>query len=66
MQNSNSGNELVLLASTIAILIAEKSSTDNISILATLFTAIGDNLALIATKRSLNEAENLETQVNLL
>ncbi|HPU17573.1 MAG TPA: hypothetical protein PLZ27_02765 [Bacillota bacterium] len=51
----NSGTGLVLLASIIAILIADKLSTDDIEILAALLTAIGDNLAVIAVKRGLEK-----------
>ena len=58
MNNSSSGNELVLLASTIAILISKKSSVEDIEILAALFTAIGDNLAIIATKRGSDDVDS--------
>lgn len=51
----NSGAHLVVLASIIAILLAEKLSTDDIEILAALLTAIGDNLAVIAVKRGLEK-----------
>ncbi|MDD2267994.1 MAG: hypothetical protein PHY15_00415 [Eubacteriales bacterium] len=54
MQNCNSGNELVLLASIIAIIISENISAEDLSILSSLFCAIGDNLAIIASKRTMN------------
>lgn len=54
MQNCNSGNDLVLLASMIAILISENVSTEDLAILASLFTSIGDNIALISAKRDLD------------
>lgn len=46
--NDLSGCELVSLASLIAISISKKFSNEEISILAGLFTSIGDNLALLA------------------
>lgn len=52
MQNCNSGNELVLLASIIAIIISENVSAEDLTIISDLFSAIGDNLAIIASKRT--------------
>lgn len=52
MQNCNSGNELVLLASIIAIIISENVSAEDLTIILDLFSAIGDNLAIIASKRT--------------
>ncbi len=49
--NSLSGEELVLLASTVAISIASNLNTEDIAVLAAFTTTIGDNLALIAAKR---------------
>lgn len=46
--NDLSGCELVSLASLIAISISKNFSNEEISILAGLFTSIGDNLALLA------------------
>ena len=40
---------LVLLASTLSIYISQGLSSDDIGILAAFFTAVGDNLALIAS-----------------
>jgi hypothetical protein len=45
----------VLIAAAIAITISENLSNDDIELLAALFNAIGDNLALIATKREISE-----------
>jgi hypothetical protein len=47
------GSDLVLLAASIAIALAEGLSPDDTGILAGLFTAIGDNLAIIAVKKEL-------------
>ena len=49
--NNFSGNNLIALASSLAMLIANDLDTDDLSILAAFFTALGDNLALIATTR---------------
>ena len=49
--NNGSGNNLIGLASSLAILIADNLDTNDLSILAAFFTALGDNLALIATTR---------------
>ena len=49
--NNCSGNNLIALASSLAILIANDLYTDDLSILAAFFTALGDSLALIATTR---------------
>ena len=42
-----SGSNLIALASSLAILIAQDLTTDEIGILAAFFSALGDNLALI-------------------
>ena len=49
--NNCSGNNLIALASSLAILIADDLDTNSLSILAAFFTALGDNLALISTTR---------------
>ncbi len=49
---SLSGEELVLLASTIAIALASNLSADELNVLGTFTTSVGDNITLIATKRS--------------
>lgn len=41
-----SGSNLIALASSLAILISQDLTTDEIGLLATFFTALGDNLAL--------------------
>jgi hypothetical protein len=47
--NSNSGNELVVLASTLSIFISEIADPDQLDVLSNIFNAIGDNLAVIAS-----------------
>ena len=41
-----SGSNLIGLASSLSILISQDLTTDEIGILATFFSALGDNLAL--------------------
>lgn len=55
MSQCLSSNDLVLLAATIAIALAEDMSVEDISIFSALFTAVGDNLAIIATKKGICE-----------
>lgn len=43
--------ELVTLANLIAVSISKNNSSDELAILATLFTAIGDNLAIVALNK---------------
>lgn len=50
--SSLSGEELVLLASTVSISLASNLTVNELLTLATFTTTIGDNLALIATQRS--------------
>ena len=49
--NNCSGNNLIALSSSLAILIANDLNTEDLTVLAAFFTALGDNLALIATTR---------------
>lgn len=49
--SSGNGNEWVVLASSMAIAIAEKQSTENLNTLANFFNALGDNLSIIAAQR---------------
>lgn len=43
-----SNEELVALASTLAITISKEFSNDDLIILATFFTVLGDNLAILS------------------
>ena len=49
--------ELIGLASSLAIAIGENLSADDVASLAAFTTALGDNLAIIATQKS----QNLDT-----
>ena len=44
-----SGSNLIALASSLAVLISQDLTTDEIGILAAFFSALGDNLALLLT-----------------
>ncbi len=46
---------LIGLASSLAISIGEDMDADELAVLAAFFTAFADNLAIIATKKSLEE-----------
>lgn len=57
------GSDLVMIAAAFSVALSSGLSADEISILAGLFSAIGDNLALIAAKKDIandinNENEN--------
>ena len=43
-----SNEELIVLSSTLAIAISKEFSSEDLLILAAFFTALGDNLALLA------------------
>lgn len=53
--NNLSSSNLIGLSSSLAILIGEELSVDELSILATFFTSFADNLAIIAAKKSIEE-----------
>ena len=54
--NDLSDPNLVGLASSLAILIGESLSNDEIATFATFFTALGDNLAILANQQSLQDS----------
>ena len=47
---------LIGLASSLAIFLGENLSTNEISILSDFFEALGDNLSIIATKKSIEQS----------
>lgn len=51
-----SGCNLIGLSSSLAIAISENLSIDEISSLAAFTTALGDNLAIIATQKSIQKS----------
>ena len=48
--SDKSGCELVFLASSFALTLSQGLSCDEINLLATFLTAVGDNLAIIGTQ----------------
>jgi len=60
MSQSNCSNELVLLASTLAIALSKGMSSENIGILSGFVVAVGDNLALTASTK-----ESKPCQINI-
>lgn len=56
--NNLSSSNLIGLSSCLSIFIGEELSIDEIAILATFFTTLGDNLGIIATKRSIQDSKN--------
>ena len=52
---------LIGLSSSLAIAIGENLSVDEVSILAAFVTALGDNLSIIATKKSLEESDKTQS-----
>ena len=53
--NNLSGTELIGLSSSLAIFISQDLSADETSIIASFITALGDNLAIIASTKSSEE-----------
>ena len=49
-----SGSNLIAIASSLAILISQDLSADEIGVLAAFFTALGDNLAILAINKNSN------------
>ena len=49
--NNCSGNNLIALSSSLAILIGNEFDTDDLNVLGAFFTTLGDNLSLIAATR---------------
>lgn len=48
--------DLIGLASSLAIFLGENLSINEISILSDFFEALGDNLSIIATKKSIEQS----------
>lgn len=51
MERCGNGNELIVLAASLAISIAEHTDSSELNILGVFFNALGDNLSIIAAKR---------------
>ena len=55
-----SGCDLIGLSSSLAIAIGENLSVEEVTTLAAFVTALGDNLAIIATQKSLEESDKTQ------
>lgn len=55
MSQCSYGDDLVLMAATLAISLSRDLDADGANILANFFNALGDNLAIIAAKRQICE-----------
>ncbi|MBQ2835501.1 MAG: hypothetical protein IJE68_01520 [Clostridia bacterium] len=47
----SNGCNFIALASSLAILISQEFETDDLNVLAAFFSALGDNIAIIAASR---------------
>jgi len=52
-QNGPSGEGLLLLAALVSLQLAQGRSADELELISAFFEALGDNLALIAARRSM-------------
>lgn len=53
--NNLSSCDLIGLSSSLAILLGEDLTADELSILSNFFNSLGDNLGIIATKKAIQE-----------
>lgn len=53
--NNLSSCDLIGLSSSLAILLGEDLTADELSILSVFFNSLGDNLGIIATKKAIQE-----------
>ena len=51
MDNNCSGYDFIGLAASLAILISKEFETEELNVLAAFFSAVGDNLAIIAASK---------------
>lgn len=56
--NNLSSCNLIGLSSSLAILVSEDMSSDEIALLAAFFTSFADDLAIIATKKAISDSQN--------
>lgn len=67
MPSTCNPNSLVYIAASIASLIAESQSLENVIILSEFFSSIGDNLALIAAQKEALKSElDIEKEIQEL
>ena len=53
-----SSQNIIGLSSSLSILISQDLSTNEISLLSAFFNTLGDNLAIIATKKSIEDSNS--------
>lgn len=56
--NDLSSCNLIGLSSSLAILISENLSSDELSLLAAFFTSFADNIAIIAAKKAISDSQD--------
>lgn len=64
--NNLSGEELVLLASVVAIAISQDKSASELNTLALFFSSISSSIATIAATRSSNPSDTQESQNDII
>lgn len=57
-----SGEALLVLAALVSLQLAQGRTTDQLELIAAFFEVLGDNLSLIAARRSMPESAQLESQ----
>lgn len=56
--NDLSSCNIIGLSSSLAILVGEDLSSNELSLLSAFFTSFADNLAIIAAKKAISDSEN--------
>jgi hypothetical protein len=64
--SSFGANQLIIISSLVSILISDNLSADDLNILASFITSVGDQLALKAAKLSIQDTQNNTKQQILL
>lgn len=60
-----SGEALLVLAALVSLQLAQGRTTDQLELIAAFFEVLGDNLSLIAARRSMPESAQPESQTRL-
>ena len=56
--NNCSGCELIGLSSSLAIAISKQFNAEELGLLGAFFTTLGDNIAILAITKAINESNN--------
>lgn len=64
MSQCSYGDDLVLMAATLAISLSRDLDIDGTGVLACFFVALGDNLAILAAKRQICEDKSSLSKQN--